>query len=146
MIGLYSEIRELGNTTLSYDLAHHMLARQLQGRIAVVTDRPVPLMSAVRKQWLKIIRHMERERSSTLTARRLELTDELERLKNATFTTERPIADPQASICFATVEDFLQAAPVCNTLYIACKVERHEQYMLTSWMPPRSLVVVYDRR
>ena len=144
MIGLSSEIRELGNTTLSYDLAHHMLARQLQGRIAVVTDRPVPLMSAVRKQWLKIIRHMERERSSTLSVRRLELADELVRLESVTFTAERPINDPQASICFANVEDFLQAPPVCNTLYITRRIERHEQYMLASWMPPRGLVVVYD--
>lgn len=123
-----------------------MLARQIQGRVAVVTDRPIPLMSATRKQWLKIIRHVERERSSTLSARRFELTDELAYLKNVTFTAERPIADPQASICFATVEDFLQAPPICNTLYITCQIERHEQYMLASWMPPRSLVVVYDRR
>lgn len=145
MIGLSSEIRELSGTTLSHDLTQHMLAHQIQGRIAIVTDRPVPLMSAVRKQWIKIIRHLERERASTLSLRRLELTDELARLKNVTFTVERPISDPQASICFATVEDFLQAPPVCNTLYIACKVERHKQYMLASWMPPHGLVVIYDR-
>lgn len=145
MIGLCSEIRELGDTALSYDLAHHMLARQIKGRIAVVTDRPVSLMSAARKQWLKLLRHIERERSSTLSVRRLELANELTRLKSVSFTAERPITDPQASICFGTVDDFLQAPPICNTLYITCQIERHEQYMLASWMPPRGLVVIYDR-
>jgi hypothetical protein len=120
--------------------------RLAHGKIAVVADRPTALMSATRKQWLRLIRLKQREWSSTLsTERRLELTHDLECLRNATFTSQPPITDPLADISFATVAQFLQAPPICKTLYITGSVERHEQYMLATWMPPSGLVVIYDR-
>lgn len=146
MIGLVTESRKLeASKPLSKDLAHHIQAHYRTGKIAIVTDKPVALMSAVKKQWMKIIRQAARERSSTLNPRKLEIGEELERLQHVTFTATPPIYDPQADICFATVEQFIQAAPVCRTLYITCGVERHEQYMLASWMPPHGLVVIYEQ-
>lgn len=145
MTGLILEERELPDTkTLSWDIAHHILGRHSSGKIAVVTDKPTPLMSAARKQWLKIIRRKERERSSTLR-HKYELTEELERLREVSFTARPPFDDLEADISFATVEQFLQAPPICHTLYITYSIERHEQYLLASWMPPRALVVVYAR-
>jgi hypothetical protein len=144
MIGLYCEHRRLNHGTLSHDLARHMLTQVERGKVAIVTDRPVVLMSAVRKQWMKIVRQFERERSSTLAKRKEELVLDLERLRSVTFTATSPLEDPQANISFGTTEDFLQAPPTCRTLYIVCTVEKHEQHMLASWMPPRGLVVVYE--
>lgn len=147
MIGLYSEKRTIkDSTSLSSDLASHITGRLAHGKIAVVADRPTALMSATRKQWLRLIRLKQREWSSTLsTERRLELTHDLECLRNATFTSQPPITDPLADISFATVAQFLQAPPICKTLYITGSVERHEQYMLASWMSQSGLVVIYDR-
>jgi hypothetical protein len=146
MIGLVTESRRLEKSKpLSKDLARHILTRYRTGKIAVVTDRPISLMSAARKQWMKIIRQTARERSSTLNPRKIEIGEELERLQHVTFTATPPIYDPQADICFATIEQFLQAAPVCRTLYITCGAEKHELYMLASWMPPRGLVVIYEQ-
>src|SRR5215213_5231714 len=87
MIGLSVEGRRLdGSNPLSKDLARHMLTRYKSGKIAVVTDRPVVLMSATRKQWVKIIRRTARERSSTLNPRKQEISSELERLQSVAFT------------------------------------------------------------
>lgn len=146
MTGLYSEKRTLKDTTsLSFDLASHIFGRMVDGKIAVVTDRPTALMSATRKQWLRLIRLKQRGLSSTLSPhRKLEFTHDLECLRSITFTSQPPVTDPQADISFATVEQFLQAPPICKTLYITGGVERHEQYMLASWMPPHGLVVLYD--
>lgn len=144
MIGLSVENRKLiGSKTLSGDLAHHILCHYRGGKIAVVADRPLGLMSSVSKKWHELIRQTARERSSTLSPRRMELEEELNRLKRVSFTIEPPIYDPQADVCFATAEQFLQAPPICQTLYITYKIERHEQYMLAAWMPPRGLVVLY---
>ncbi len=147
MIGLYSEKRTLKDTTsLSFDLASHIFGRRVNGKVAVVTDQPAALLSATRKQWLRLIRLRQRELSSTLSPqRKLEIAHDLECLRGTTFTSQPPVTDPQADISFATVEQFLQAPPICKTLYITDGVERHEQYMLVSWMPPSGLVVIYGR-
>jgi hypothetical protein len=125
-------------------LAHHILHRYQKGKIAVVTDKPAALMSAVSKQWQRIIRQTARERSSTLNPRKSVLDEELGILQKVTFTAKLPNYDPQADVCFATVEHFLQAPPICQTIYIIGDVQAHERYMLVSWMPPRGLVVIYD--
>jgi hypothetical protein len=144
MLGLTVETRKLeGNKTLSGDLARHIRSHYREGKIAIVTDRPTALMSAVSKQWHKIIRQTERERSSTLNPRKSMLDEELASLQQVSFSAKLPIYDPQANVCFATANQFLQAPPICRTLYITYGIEKHEQYMLTAWMPPRGLVVFY---
>ena len=146
MLGLGIENRKLiGAKTLSGDLAVHIQRRYKAGKIAVATDKPTALMSATCKQWQKVIRHAARERSSTLNPRKAELDEELARLRRVTFTAKLPVYDPQADVSFATVEQFLQAPPICCTLYITCGIERHELYLLSSWMLPGGLVISYDR-
>lgn len=144
MHDLVSEHRELGGVTLSKDLARHMSKRLAKGKVAIITDRPLPLLSSVRKQWIKLIRLAQRERSSTLNhSRQNEITQEILRLQNATFSIERPIDDPIADICLATIEQSLLAPPVCRTLYVTCNIQRYELHMVTSWMPQGGLVVIY---
>lgn len=146
MLGLGIENRKLiGSKTLSGDLAVHIQNRYKAGKIAVVADKPTALMSATCRQWRKVIRHAARERSSTLNPRKTELDEELARLQRVTFTAKLPVYDPQADVSFATTEQFLQAPPICCTVYITCGIERHELYLLTSWMPPGGLVVSYGR-
>jgi hypothetical protein len=145
MQGLNIEQRRLeGTKTLSADLAQHILRRYYDGKIAVITDRPNVLISSVRKQWLRLIRQKARERSSTLNPRKSELDWELLRLQGVIFTAQLPIYDSHANVCFATIEQFLQAPPVSRTLYITHDIERHELYTVAAWMPAPGLVVIYD--
>lgn len=70
MNDLYVELRDTTSAT-SWDIARHLFARQLNGNVAVVADNPVALLSAVKKQWARLERQVQRERASTLDATRI---------------------------------------------------------------------------
>lgn len=145
MHGLIIEHRTIShNLPLSKDLARHMYDRYIYGKIAVVTNNPVALLSSVRKQWLRLIRLAERERASTLDQRRkYELDQTIWQMRNISFTARNPADDPVAFVSFATVEQFRLFPPVCGTLYIVEPTEKIDKHMLTSWMPQNSRVVIY---
>jgi hypothetical protein len=145
VIGLVVERRKRESVVISRDLARHMAERQIKGKIAVVTTRPVSLMSAVRKQWLRLIRLAQRDQSSTLNHQhKIDLAHDILSLQSTTFSAKHPTKDPIANICFATLDQFLLAPPICSTIYITDSVKTQEQFMLTSWMPPGGLVVIYE--
>lgn len=131
---------------LSKELAYEIQERCIYGNVAVVTDKPVALMSSVRKQWLRLIRLAERERASTLNhARKYELDQSIWRMRNASFTAQDPAHDPVAYVSFASAEQFRQFPPMCSTLYIVGPTEKLKIHMLVSWMPRNGRVVVYDQ-
>ena len=145
MHGLYREDRHPGSSPISQDLAKHLYTRMLCGKVAIVTEKPGTMLAAVRKQWMNVERRIRRERSSTLDARKiLELTYQLPRFQTLVFTAKRPLEEPRADVQFATIEDFLEWPPQCRTLYVACPIKLEQLHMVTSWMPPHSLVVVYE--
>lgn len=146
MHGLYVEKRSLnGHGSLSWDLAHHMYARSLRGKIAVVTDKPVELLSATRKQWLKILRRAQREQASTLNATRiLELVRQISYMHGLEFAARAPDDLLVADVMFATAEDFVKIPPICPTVYVTYPFEKEKLHMLTSWLPKNSVVVVYS--
>lgn len=145
MQGLYIECRSLnGKTLLSWDLAHHMYARGQQGKVAVVTDKPVELLSATKKQWVKLMRQVQRERSSTLNAIRVsELTRQIMWMQNLSFSSKPPDDLLEADVTFASVYDFMGAPPECSTLYATYAFEKEKLYMITGWIPKEGVVVIY---
>lgn len=139
---LYRELRG----SLAKDLAEEILERGLYGKIAVVTDKPVILLSATRKQWLKLIRNMQRERSSTLDATKIaKLTQQIAWMQSCRFSTKLPDDLLEAHVTFATTDDFSRVPPMCQTVYVTYEFEREKLHMLTSWMPKSSLVVIYEQ-
>lgn len=108
MHGLYVERRSLnGHGSLSWDLAHHMYARSLCGKIAVVTDKPRELLSATRKQWMRIYRQGLNEQASTLnTPRVLELIHILASMQSVAFSAKSPDDLSEADVTFATADNF----------------------------------------
>jgi len=138
-------IRELRGS-LSKDLAEEILERGLYGKIAIVTNKPVILLSATRKQWLKLMRHMQRERSSTLDAAKIaKLTQQISWMQSCRFSAKAPDDLLEAHVTFATADDFSQIPPVCQTMYVTYEFEREKLHMLTSWTPKSSLVVIYEQ-
>ena len=139
---LYRELRG----SLAKDLAEEILERGLYGKIAVVTDRPVILLSATRKQWLKLIRHMQRERSSTLDAAKIvKLTQRVAQMQSCRFSAKVPDDLLEAHVIFANADDFSRIPPMCQTVYVTYEFEREKLHMITSWMPKSSLVVIYEQ-
>ena len=145
MQGLFVEQRNLhGNASLSWDIAHHMYARQLRGGIAIVAEQPGVLLVSVKKQWRKLIRQVQDERGTTIDATKIvELTREIAWMQNIRFTAEPPKHDPLAEVMFATASQYIETPPTCHTLYVTHPVDRVQLHMLVSWMPARGLVVTY---
>ena len=144
MHGLYIEKRAMNGRALSWDLAHHMYIRAVQGKVAVVTDKPVELLAATRKQWLKLVRQVQRERSSTLNAIRIaEFTHQIAYMQNLHFTAKPPTDLLEADVTFAIANDFVKIPPVCRTLYVTYPFATEKLHLLTSWMPRNSVVVIY---
>lgn len=138
-------IRELRDS-LSKDLAEEILERGLYGKIAIVTDKPVILLSATRKQWLKLTRNMQRERSSTLDAAKVaKLTQQIAWMQSCSFSAKVPDDPLEAHVTFASADNFSRIPPACRTIYVTYEFEREKLYMLTSWMPKSSLVVIYEQ-
>jgi hypothetical protein len=134
-------------TALSVDLAYHISRRRVKGRIAVVASNPQALISSVRKQWLRLIRLIQREQASTLNHRRKDdLGGVVHSMQATSFTAKDPASEPLVHVSFATVEQFIASPPECRTLYITEAIPKLSQHMIVSWMPRSGRVVTYDQR
>lgn len=127
MQDLQVETHALLKDELPQALASHMLATCLDGSIAVVCEQPEHLMNQIKSQW------------SLLTQNRSTHYSE-----NIRFSADSPFDDTQANVSLSTVKEFKLLPPICRTLYVTCKVDRKDMYMITSWMQPRAVVVIYN--
>jgi len=141
MYGLIREEGSFGSNPGAKDLARHLYTRMFSGKVVIVAERPAALMSPLRRQWFRLYRRASREQSSTLDSGRvLELTKLRTRMLNMRFTTKWP-DDLPGDVYIVTVEQLLQWAPECRTMYVTCDVELEDLHRITAMMPPGSLVV-----
>jgi hypothetical protein len=146
MYGLSSQYRQPKNVSMSRDLAQQIVERSLYGKVVVAAKNPASLLSAVRKQWMRIIRLTMIERSRTLKADRImQLTNELHRLRSLKFAVGR-VDEVSCNVLFATADDLVRLAPACSTLFVTYDFPREYLHLMTSWMPQSSLVVFYGQR
>src|SRR2546430_9590309 len=144
MYGLFVEKHTLEGRPLSWHIARHICSHGSCGKIAVVTDSPEALLAATRKQWLKLLRRTQSERSSTLNPTRIDtLTGQILWMQGLSFTSKAPDDLLEADVTFATADDFVHAPPVCQCVYVTYNFEREKLYMLTAWMPRNSVLVLY---
>ncbi len=145
MYGLFIEKHSIKGKPLSRHLACHICSRGPQGKVTVVTDKPEALLSAICKQWLKLLRQIQNERSNTLNPARINiLTEQILWMQGLTFTSKAPNDLLEADITFATADDFVRVSPDCRYVYITYNFEREKLHMLTAWMPRNSTVVIYE--
>jgi hypothetical protein len=143
MHGLIREEHSFGANPGSKDLARHLYTRMACGKVVIVVDKPVTLVAALRKQWLKLGRKVRKEFASTLNATRIyELNEVIVRMQTLRFTTKWPQDEYLADVYIVTVEQLLRWAPECRTLYVTCEIETEQLHLVTTWMPKGSLVVI----
>lgn len=144
MHSLFVEKYSLTHKPLSRQLAKRIAAHGPQGKIAVVSVKPTALLASTRKQWLRLIRLTECERSRTLNAiRKEQLEVQLEWMRQLRFTAKPPGDMLEADVTFAIADDFVRTPPDCRIVYITYDFEREKLHMLTSWMPRNGVVVIY---
>lgn len=145
MNGLQTEDRILGvNTSLSADIAKRLANHLPVGKVVVVSRQPAALLASTRKQWLKLLRLAQRQRSSTLDAVKIhELTQKIAMMQRVRFAAGSLLEEIEANVLFATAEQLLTFPPACPTMYVATPTEREMVYRITGFMPKGGVVVEY---
>ena len=132
-----------GNTSLSSEIARHLLESLTQGYVVVVAKQPIALLSSVRKQWLHILRQLENRRAGTTDAVKIaEYSTRIARMQQADFSAN-PLEDTWAHVNFATADQLLLFAPACQTMYVATPTDNETLHKITSFMPDGGEVVIY---
>lgn len=136
-----------GTDSLAADIMRHLHTRQHLGKAVVICDQPIVMLSAARKQWLKLARTIQRHRSSTLNADKvLKYTHTITRMQHMNFTMREPLQDPNADVFFLSPELATALPPQCLTLYDVIHLPQEQVQFLASALPHEALVVDYDHR
>lgn len=146
---LYFEIRTKRmfgpSTPIASDIARHLQSRQYLGLTIVVCDNPFSLLSATRKQWLKISRTVQKRRASTLNADEiLRLTQTITHMQHLHFIADIPAARGGSHIYFARPQDLTYIPNGCTSLYLTTPPVNEKQ--LQVWineMSEEGLIVDY---
>lgn len=145
MHGLEIEHRRIGKgKSLSVDLVRHFSRRR--GQAIIVTDEPAMLMSFVRNQWLMLEQRIDLEMKHASIADSeyvSAIRDRIAYMQSVSFLAESPVDMLTANITFATAVDFISVSSMCHTAYITYNFAPAKLHMLTSWMPPNGLIVIY---
>lgn len=147
MHGLNTERHRISDSnSLSADIARHLQTRLSEGnKVCVVTDKPKDLMPAVRKNWLKLVRRVQRQRAGTIKPLEiLEYTQKIAHMQQIEFVANPPDDFIGVNVGFATPAQVLRYAPDCQTMYIACSVQHDKLHLMTAMMRPGALVVLYE--
>ena len=128
------------------DISQHLCERMYYGKVVIVADNPKVFMITLRKEWLKLARKIQIERARSLDAAKIaKLSGDVNYMLRLRFTTHYPPDEYPGDVFVVSPKQALTWAPDCRTMYIVSRVERHQQYLLTSWMSRGSLVVVYEQ-
>lgn len=148
MMKIYFEIRKLagtGNTEgVASDIMRHLYTRQYLGKTVVVCQQPIAMLSAARKQWLKLSRSLQRQRSSTLNADKiLKFTHGIAHMQRLRFGSKLPLEQPQTDVFFLKPDELHTLPAQCLTLYVTCSMADDLTSNAVGQLPPDSIIVDY---
>lgn len=143
----YFEQRHLTDApsgSLGADIAKHLEARQHLGKTIIVCERPLNLMPTVRKQWLKLARQLQRERSSTVNAEKiLRLTSAITHMHHMRFSIKTPIQEPRAHVFFVTPELVELMPPNVYSFYVTAPLSPDALLETVEQLPNDALLIDY---
>lgn len=144
----YVEARKISRPnageSIASDIMRHLYTRQYLGKAVIVCEQPIALLSAARKQWLKLARSLQRQRSSTLNADKiLKYTHGIAHMQRLTFSAKTPLEQPNADIFFLAPHE-LGVLPAQNfTVYLTAHIGAPTARSLTAELPTDALIVDY---
>jgi DNA-binding SARP family transcriptional activator len=144
MGGSYIEWRTLESKSISWDIAHHLYVRQFQGPAIIITERPTVMLPAVRKQWQKIARQAQKERSSTIKTERVaELKNGMEHMEHLQFSAKLAKSSRTTDVLFVTPERLEEVFYSCHTLYVTTTLSDEQMRILERILETHGLLVIY---
>ena len=144
----YIELRKTGargTDSIIADTMRHLHTRQHLGKTVIVHTHPTAILSPARKQWLKLTRSLQRQRSSTLNADKiLKYTHGITRMQRMRFSAKTPLHQPEGDVYFLAPDD-LQTMPIsCWTVYVLCELDAKVAENMVLQLPQGALVVDYS--
>lgn len=109
---------------LPANLAQDLLSHAGMGKTAVISQSPLQLLEPTKKEWHELSGHKDPALS---------------------FSATPPHDLLEADVTFATLQDYLRVPPICQIIYIAQDIDRLDLHKITSWMPSRSLIIIYAK-
>jgi hypothetical protein len=135
-----------GTDSIAADMMRHLHARQHLGKAVIVCDQPLPVLAAARKQWLKLTRTIQKQRSSTLNADKiLKYTHTITHMQHMRFTHKTPLDDPEADVYFIEPGECEIMPAHCYTIYMITGLGSKAIRPLIEQIPVESLIVDYER-
>ena len=132
-------------SSVADNITRHIRDYQVYGRMAVVAQSPDDLLAEIKKSWNALKRETRREIDQTTNAsRKARLINELAYMPQVTFTDLPPIEESYEKVQVATIEQFLEWPPGCQTMFVTYPVPSAQLHQATAWMPPYGLVIIYD--
>lgn len=133
-----------GTDSVAADVMRHLHARESLGKTAVITDQPVAFLAAARKQWLRIIRVVQKQRACTLNADKiLKYTHTITRMQQMHFSIKSPLDQPDADIYFMDPDSLEIMPPRCWTTYTLATIQRQNAEHMLVQLPMEALIVDY---
>jgi hypothetical protein len=147
MAKCYFELRKQsakGTDSVAADIMRHLHTRQHLGKVVVLSDQPVALLAASRKQWLKLSRTIQKQRSSTLNADKiLKYTHTITHMQYMRFTSKPALQDPEADVYFLSKHDCETMPLHCYSIYVTCEAETEAARHMIEQLPSEALMIDY---
>lgn len=136
-----------GTDSIAADIARHIHARYQLGAVLIVCDQPVAMLSAIRKQWMRLTRSVQRQRASTLNADKiLKYTRSITHMQHVRFTTKLPSQLPDAAVYCIEPSDDIEVPLQCLSVYVLLPLSFHRAKTVARNIAPNALVVDYSHR
>lgn len=134
-----------GTASQAADLMRHLHTRQYVGRAVVVCEQPIAMLSALRKQWLKLSRTLQYRRSETLNVDKiLKYTHTITRMQRMNFTSKSAHDWSTADIYCLRPQDALVLPDDCYTVYVTTRPTSELPASLYLQIADGGLIVDYD--
>jgi hypothetical protein len=149
MAKCYFELRKQsakGTDSVAADIMRHLHTRQHLGKVVVVSDQPAAMLAAARKQWLKLARTIQKQRSSTLNADKiLKYTHTITHMQHMRFTAKTALQDPEADVYFFD-KDTCETMPLhCYSIYFTAELDTETTRHMLEQLPSEALMIDYQR-
>jgi len=144
----YVELRKSaarGTDSLAADFTRHIYTRQHLGPVAIVSNRPLDYLGPARKQWLKLSRTLQKQRSGTLNADKiLKYTHTITRMQHARFTIKSPLDQPEGDIYFLSPTQLAIMPLHCFSVYLLDVIDMGTAKQMVHQLPAGALIVDYN--
>lgn len=128
------------------DIMRHLHVRQYLGKSIVICDNSFSALRNARKQWLKLSRIIQKQRSSTVNVDKiLRHTYTITHMQHMQFSAKSPIEAPDTHVFFCTPDSLPNILPANTfTVYITTQLNKHVAEKIIEQLPSNALLVDYS--